>query len=175
MILSFEGKTPVLGPGVFVAQDAMVLGDVTLGRDSSIWYGTVLRGDVHFISIGAATNIQDRAVVHVTTGAHATHIGDRVTIGHGAIVHGCRVASECLVGMGAILLDGVEIGEGSVVAAGALLPPGKSYPPRSLIVGSPGQVKREIRADELSWIRSSAEQYVALARRHAALRAPTAV
>ncbi len=170
MIVSFEGKEPELGSEVFVARDALVLGEVRIGQASSVWYGSVIRGDVHWIRIGERTNLQDRCVVHVTTGVHAVEVGDEVTIGHGAIVHGCRVGSRTLVGIGAILLDGVEIGEGSVVAAGALLPPGRSYPPGSLIVGAPAVVKRPVTEDERRWVVRSAEQYVALARRHLSLQ-----
>jgi carbonic anhydrase/acetyltransferase-like protein (isoleucine patch superfamily) len=169
MIVSFEGRTPALGPGVFVAADALVLGRVAIGADSSVWYGTVVRGDVNEISIGARTNIQDRCVVHVTTETHPTHIGDEVTVGHGAIVHGCRVGDGTLVGIGAIVLDGVEVGEGCVIGAGSLLPPGRSFPKASLIVGAPAQVKRAVSDEERRWLLRSAEQYVVLARRHATL------
>jgi carbonic anhydrase/acetyltransferase-like protein (isoleucine patch superfamily) len=170
MISSFEGKDPALGKDVFVAADAVVLGEVRIGDGSSIWYGTVVRGDVHQIVIGSRSNIQDRCVLHVTTGVHPTEVGDEVTIGHGAIIHGCRIGGQTLVGIGAIVLDGVEVGEGSVVAAGALLPPGRSYPPGSLIVGAPASVKRAVTEDERSWILRSATQYVALAERHLRLQ-----
>jgi gamma-carbonic anhydrase len=173
VILPFEDKTPRLGERVFVAPDAVVLGEVSLGAESSVWYGSVIRGDVHSITIGDRTNIQDRCVVHVTSSSHPTVIGDRVTVGHAAVVHGCRVADECLIGIGAIILDGVEVLEGSVVAAGSLLPPGRHYPGGSLIVGSPAEVKRQLTADERAWILRSAEHYVELAVRHARLpRAP---
>jgi carbonic anhydrase/acetyltransferase-like protein (isoleucine patch superfamily) len=171
VILIFEGKSPQISENVFVAADAMVLGDVGVGSASSIWYGAVLRGDVHWIRVGQQTNIQDRCGVHVTTGVHPTEIGDRVTIGHGAVVHGCRVGDECLIGIGAILLDGVEVGEGSLVAAGSLLPPGRSYPSDSLIAGAPAEVKRPLKAGERDWIVRSAQHYVALAARHASLLA----
>lgn len=167
MIQPFQGKEPRLGQGTFVAADALVLGEVELGDHSSVWYGTVVRGDVHSISIGRRTNIQDRCVVHVSGGTHPTHIGELVTVGHGAIVHGCTIEERTLVGIGAIVLDGVVVGEGSVVAAGSLLPPGKTYPPRSLIVGSPAVRKRELTDEELEWIQRSAEHYVDLARQHA--------
>jgi carbonic anhydrase/acetyltransferase-like protein (isoleucine patch superfamily) len=171
MIRSFEGRAPQIGPDVFVADSALVLGEVRIGAQSSVWYHTVVRGDVHSISIGARTNLQDHCVVHVTTDLHATAIGDDVTVGHGAIVHGCRVGDRTLIGIGAILMDGVEVGEGCVVAAGSLLPPGKIFPARSLIVGYPAQVKRPVTEDEARWILGSAETYVALARRHAASHA----
>jgi carbonic anhydrase/acetyltransferase-like protein (isoleucine patch superfamily) len=171
MILSFENQTPRLAEGVFVAQDAIVLGDVTLGRDSSVWFGAVVRGDIHSISVGERTNIQDRSVLHVTGGEHPAQLGDDVTVGHAAVIHGCRIGSRCLVGIGAIVLDGVEVGEGSVIGAGSLLPPGKIYPPRSLVMGCPGSARREVTEAELKWIVQSAQNYVALARRHAAMAA----
>jgi gamma-carbonic anhydrase len=170
MIRRFEDKEPRLGLNVFVAEDALVLGEVTIGDESSIWYGTIIRGDVHSISIGSRTNIQDRCVVHVTTDTHPTRIGDRVTIGHGAILHGCTLGDRTLVGMGAIILDGVVVGEGSVIAAGALLPPGQTYSPGSLIVGAPGKVKRAVTAEELGWILQIADQYVTLSKRHSSSR-----
>jgi carbonic anhydrase/acetyltransferase-like protein (isoleucine patch superfamily) len=167
VIQPFESHAPRLGAEVFVADSALVLGDVVVGDSSSIWYGTVVRGDVHHIRIGSQTNIQDRSVVHVSTRTHPTHLGDLVTVGHGAVVHGCTINDRTLVGIGAIVLDGVEVGEGCVIAAGALLTPGKVFPPRSLIVGAPAARKREVTEDELTWIQRSAEHYVELARRHA--------
>lgn len=166
MIHPFGENAPRLGKDVFVAANALVLGDVTLGDLSSVWYGTVIRGDVHHIRIGGRSNIQDRSVIHVSTGTHPTEVGELVTVGHGAIIHGCTIQDRTLVGIGAVVLDGVVVGEGSVVAAGALLPPGKTYPPRSLIVGVPAIRKREVSDDELGWIQRSAEHYVELAREH---------
>ena len=166
MIRGFGDKQPQLAQGVFVADTALVLGDVELGQQSSIWYGSVVRGDVHSIRIGEATNIQDRCVVHVTHGTHHTVVGDQVTVGHGAILHGCTVGDRCLVGMGAILLDGVELGPECLVAAGALLPPGKVYPARSMIVGAPATIKGEVSDDEVQWILKSAKNYTDLAQQH---------
>jgi carbonic anhydrase/acetyltransferase-like protein (isoleucine patch superfamily) len=169
MIKSFDDKRPQLGKGVWIADSALILGEVVVGEDSSIWYGTIVRGDVHSITIGRVTNIQDRCVVHVSTGTHPTVIGDLVTIGHGAIIHGCKIGNEVLVGIGAIVLDGVEVGNECVIAAGSLLPPGKSYPDRSLIVGSPAVLKRDLETEELAWIRRSAEHYSQLAYKHSEL------
>lgn len=166
MIRSFGDTQPQLASRVYVAETAMVLGDVTVGRGSSIWYGTVIRGDVNQITIGEATNIQDRAVVHVTHDTHPTRIGDRVTVGHGAIIHGCIVGDCCMVGMGAIILDGVELGDECLVAAGSLLPPGKTYPPRSMVMGSPARVKGQVSDEDVQWILRSSDNYVALASRH---------
>ncbi|MCC6752310.1 MAG: gamma carbonic anhydrase family protein [Deltaproteobacteria bacterium] len=169
MIQSFEGATPVLGAEVFVAESALVLGRVTLGASSSVWYGSILRGDVEAIQVGSATNLQDRCVIHVTTDRFGVVIGDRVTVGHGAILHGCRIADEVLVGIGATILDGVHVGPGSLVAAGSLLPPGKQYPPGSLIVGSPARVARPITEQERRMIAETASRYVELAHRHGRL------
>ncbi len=168
MIRRFKEHTPALAEGVFVADSALVMGQVEMGAGSSVWYGALLRGDVNSITVGKCTNIQDLSVVHVTRERHATRIGDQVTVGHRAVIHGCNVGDRCLVGIGAILLDGVDLGEGCVVAAGSLLPPGKAYPPRSLIVGSPGRVKGQVSDDELAWILDSALAYEALAKEHSA-------
>lgn len=166
MIRSFDGVEPQLGDDCFVADSALVLGKVTLGVGASVWYGCVLRGDVHSIDIGAQTNVQDRSVVHVTSGRWSTVVGAEVTVGHAAVLHGCRIGDRVLVGMGAIVLDGVEVGDECVVAAGSLLPPGKRYPPRSLIMGSPGRVVRPVDAEQGVRAVASARDYVALARRH---------
>lgn len=165
-IYRFGEAVPVLGDGVFVAPGARVIGEVTVGDQSSIWYGTVVRGDVNHVRIGRQTNLQDGCVVHVTTARHPAVIGDQVTVGHGAVVHGCTVGDRCLLGMGAIVLDGAELGEGCLVAAGALVPPGKVFPARSLVVGSPARVKGTVDDDDLAWILRSAEHYVELAQRH---------
>jgi carbonic anhydrase/acetyltransferase-like protein (isoleucine patch superfamily) len=160
--------TPAVGPGVFVADDATVIGDVALGRDSSVWYGCVVRGDVNAIRVGPETNIQDLSVVHVATDRFATTIGARVTVGHRAILHGCTVGDGCLIGMGAILLDGCELGEGAMVAAGALVTPGTRIPPGMLAMGSPARVVRAVSDEERRTIAWSAAHYVELGRQHAA-------
>ena len=132
-----------------------MIGDVEIGEESSIWMCAVLRGDVHAIRVGRRTNIQDGTIVHVMTGTHPTTIGDHVTVGHGAIVHGCTIESQCLVGMGAILLDGAHIGAGSVVAAGTLIVENVRVPPKSLVMGSPGKVKRLLTQAEVAGILTS--------------------
>lgn len=144
MIAECFGKTPKIPASAWIAPSADVLGDVTLGEHVSIWFSTVVRGDVHWIRIGDYTNVQDGSVLHVTNGKFPLTIGAKVTIGHKALLHGCTVGNNCLIGMGAILLDGVEVGAGSVVAAGALLPPGKKYPPGSLILGAPAKAVRQL-------------------------------
>jgi gamma-carbonic anhydrase len=144
MIAECFGKTPRIPATAWIAPSADVLGDVELGEYSNIWFQAVVRGDVHWIKIGAHTNVQDGSVLHVTNGRFPLSIGARVTIGHKALLHGCTVEDDCLIGMGAILLDGVVVGAGSVVAAGALLPPGKKYPPGSLILGAPAKAVRQL-------------------------------
>ena len=153
---------------VFVAESAVVLGNLHLGDHASVWYGSVIRGDVHEIRIGDRTNIQDRSVIHVTDGRFGTYIGEEVTVGHGAILHGCRVGDRVLIGMGASVLDDVRIGSGSVVGAGALLPPGKIYPSGVLIVGAPAKTRRELTDEEQAGVAVSSDNYVKLAARHAA-------
>ena len=130
-------------PTAYVDADAQVIGDVEIGAESSVWMNVVIRGDVNCIRIGPRANIQDGTIVHVMHGTHPTTIGDDVTIGHGAIVHGCTMQDRVLIGMGAILLNGVDVGEDSIVAAGTLLPEGMTVPPRSLVMGSPGKVRRD--------------------------------
>lgn len=166
MIRPLDGKTPRLGRGVFLAEICAVIGDVELGDDASIWFGTVVRGDVMPIRIGARTNVQDNTVVHVTAGRFGTVIGNDCTIGHGAIVHACTIEDHCLIGMGSIILDGARIGTGSLVGAGALVTPGTDIPPGSLVLGSPAKVKRPVTASERAQIEDGARHYVELARRY---------
>jgi carbonic anhydrase/acetyltransferase-like protein (isoleucine patch superfamily) len=160
MLRPYKGTLPRVHPTAFVDQSAQVIGDVELGEASSIWMNCVLRGDVHWIRVGRRTNVQDGTIVHVMSGTHPTAIGDDVTIGHGAIVHGCTLKDRILVGMGAILLNGVEVGEDSIVAAGTLLPEGTRIPARSLVMGSPGRVRRELGDSDIASIREYAQRYV---------------
>jgi len=162
------GKTPILGKGVFVAETAAIIGDVEIGDQSSVWYSTVIRGDVMPIRIGARTSLQDGTVIHVTSGRFGTTIGSDCTIGHGAIVHACVVEDLCLVGMGSIILDGARIGRGSLVGAGALVTPGTDIPPGSLVIGSPARVKRPINDREREQIEYGAAHYVELTARYLA-------
>lgn len=160
MIEPFLGLHPRLDGANFVAPTAAVIGDVTLGRDASIWYGASLRGDVHFIRIGARSNVQDNATVHVSRGTHPCVIGEGVTVGHNAVVHGCTVEDDCLIGMAAVVLDGAVIGVGSLVGAGALVTGNTVVPPRSLVLGSPAKVARTLSDDEVETIRANAAHYV---------------
>ena len=163
MIKHFEGKQPRLGKNVYVSENAMVIGDVTLGDEVNIWFGAVLRGDMHYIKIGNRTNIQDNSVVHVTTAVSPTTIGANVTVGHGAIIHGCTIGDDCLIGMGAILMDDAVIGAGSLIGAGALIPPNMIIPKKSLVVGSPGKVVREVKTVEKEMILERPQEYIDLA------------
>ena len=163
MIKYFENKQPHLGENVYISETAMVIGDVTLGDEVNIWFGAVLRGDMHYIKIGNRTNIQDNSVVHVTTGVSPTNIGNGVTVGHGAIIHGCTIEDDCLIGMGAIIMDDAVIGIGSLIGAGALIPPNMIIPPNSLVVGSPGKVVREVKDVEKEMILERPQEYIDLA------------
>src|SRR5918997_1804272 len=150
MIRPFDGKHPQIDPTAYVAETATVIGDVRIGRESSVWFGAVVRGDVFHFRIGNRTNNQDGTVIHVTNGTHATVLEDEVTVGHNVTLHGCHVERGCLVGMGSIVMDGVRVGERSLVAAGALLSPGTVVPPRSLVIGAPARVKRALTGEEVA-------------------------
>ena len=164
MLRPHRGGLPRVASSAFVDQSAQVIGDVEIGEDSSVWMNAVLRGDVHWIRVGDRTNIQDGSVLHGMRGTHPTRLGDEVTVGHGAILHGCVVEDRCLIGMGAIVLNGVVVGSGSIVAAGTLLPEGTAIPPGSLVMGSPGRVRRPTTGDEAASIRRYADNYVAYKR-----------
>jgi gamma-carbonic anhydrase len=166
VIRSYLDKRPVLGRSAWVAPSADVIGDVEMGEDSSVWYGSVVRGDVYPIRIGARTNVQDHCVLHVTHDKYATVLHDDVTIGHRVVLHGCTVESGALVGIGAIVLDQAVIGEGALVGAGALVTPGTSIPRGMLAMGSPAKVIREVTDAEREWMRESVQIYVRLAREH---------
>jgi len=162
MIRIFKNHAPRVTPSAYVDDSAQVIGDVVIGEESSVWMNAVVRGDVNHIRIGSRTNIQDGTVVHVMRDpSHPTTVGDDVTVGHGVILHGCTVASRCLIGMGAILLNGSSVGEDCIVAAGTLLPEGMAVPARSLVMGSPGRVRRPLTDDEIAFILQSAQNYVA--------------
>lgn len=167
-IHSLGDKRPILGEGVFVAPNATVIGDVVLGDASSLWFGTVVRGDVYPIRIGARTNVQDNAVVHVTGGKASTTIGDDVTVGHLALVHGCTIGSRCLVGMGSIVLDEAIIEDECLVAAGSLVPPRMRVPSRSLVMGRPAKVVKVLGEEDLRQIREASALYVGYAREYLA-------
>lgn len=167
MIHTFKDTTPTLGEKTWVASSADVIGDVSCGEDCSIWFGSVVRGDVHSIKIGNRVNIQDLSMVHVThykkadkSDGNPTIIGDDVTIGHRVMLHGCTIENACLIGMSATILDGAVIGKESIVGAGSLVTKNKVFPPRSLIMGSPAKVVRELSDEEVKELYASAQRYV---------------
>jgi len=166
MIRTFQGITPTVPASCFVEDTGVVIGDVVMGEDCSVWFHAVIRGDVNYIRIGKRTNVQDLCMLHVTHDTHPLIIGDEVTIGHNVVLHGCTVKDRVLVGMGAIIMDGAVIGEDLVVGAGALVTEGTIVPPKSLIHGSPAKVKRPVTDKELAWINESAENYVRYARQY---------
>jgi len=162
-VLPYKDTFPQIGEGVFIAPGAWVIGDVVLGDRSSVWFNTVVRGDVHTIRIGSETNIQDSCSLHVTGGKFPLEVGDRVTVGHGVILHGSVVGNDVLIGMGAIILDGCKIGDGCVIGAGAMLPPGFEAPAGRLILGSPAKVVGEVSESQRKLQAGSSEHYLDLA------------
>lgn len=164
-ILPYQSSNPSIDPSVYVAEGAAIIGDVTIGQGSSVWFNTVLRGDIEKIRVGKYTNIQDNSTVHVM-GDHETVIGDYVTVGHGAIIHGSTVGNNCLIGMGAILLGYCQIGENTIIAAGALVPERAKIPPNCLIMGCPGKIVRALREDEIRALKDSAVHYNVIAQKY---------
>lgn len=160
MIKAYQNIFPTIHDSVFIEESAQVIGDVTIDRDSSVWFQAVVRGDVHFIRIGARSNIQDGAVLHVTRNMYPLIIEDHVSIGHNAVVHGCTIRSNCLIGMGAIVLDNADVGENCIIGAGAVVKEGMKIPPNSLVAGVPGVIKRQVTAEEIRRLRERAEHYV---------------
>lgn len=163
-IYEHEGRRPKIGKNVFIAPNAVVIGDVEIGDDSSIWFGVTIRGDVYPIRIGARTNIQDGSVVHVTGEKAATTIGDDVTVGHMVLLHGCTVENRVLVGMGSVVLDSAVVGEDSVVGAGSLVVPRTILEPRVLAMGRPAKKIRALAESDLAWTREAGRLYVQYAR-----------
>src|SRR5580692_10566802 len=159
-IRPYRGKHPQIAASAYIDPAAVIIGDVVIGEDSSVWPCTVIRGDVHHIRIGARTNIQDGCVLHVMRDEHALVLGDDVTIGHSVTLHGCTIESRCLIGMGAIILNGAHIGTGSIVAAGALIPERTMIPSGSLVMGQPGKVKRTLTEADQAGITDYAQRYV---------------
>ncbi|MFH1804651.1 MAG: gamma carbonic anhydrase family protein [Pseudomonadota bacterium] len=162
MLLPYRGVMPRLSPTAFIAPNATIIGDVEIGADSGIWFGCVIRGDVHEIRIGARTNIQDLTMVHVAKGKFGTYIGDDVTIGHAAVIHACSLGNLSFVGMSATVMDGCVIEDGAMLGAGALLAPGKRIPSGELWAGVPARKVRDLRPDEIEAFRVSADRYAEL-------------
>jgi carbonic anhydrase/acetyltransferase-like protein (isoleucine patch superfamily) len=161
MVITYRGKTPKIHPSAFIAPTAVLIGDVEVGEESSIWFGAVLRGDEGPIRIGKRTSVQDNAVIHVVT---LTRIDDDVTIGHAAVMEDCHVKNHALIGMNAVLLNGSIIGEGSLIAAGSVVAEGVEIPDRVLAAGVPAKVKKPIEGEAARWIESGAQEYVHLTR-----------
>jgi len=163
MIKSFEEKSPEIHASAFIAETAVIIGDVEIGERASVWYNCVLRGDVNFIRIGAGANIQDGTIIHVSRGAKfPTVIENEVTVGHSATVHGCYIERGSLIGIGAIILDGARIGKNSLVAAGSLVTPGTQIPERSFVLGSPARVRRELSDEEVENLQKFWQNYITL-------------
>lgn len=167
MIHSFKDIQPNIGKNSWIASSADVIGEVTCGEECSIWFGCVVRGDVHYIQIGDRVNIQDLSMIHVThykkadrSDGNPTIIGNDATIGHRVMLHGCKIENACLIGMSATILDGAVIGKESIVGAGSLVTKGKVFPPRSLIMGSPAKLIRELSEEEVEELYASASRYV---------------
>jgi len=167
MLHRYKENFPQMSEGVWIAPDSTVIGEVNIGKDSSIWFGCVVRGDIHRIDIGNRVNIQDLSMIHVThykkpdkSDGHPTEIGDDVTIGHKVMLHGCKIGKACLIGMNATILDGSEIGDESIVGAGSVVTMGKKFPPRSMIIGSPAKVVRSLSNEEVESLYKSSDNYV---------------
>ncbi len=160
MIKPFRGVHPRIHPTAFVEESAHVIGDVHLGEDSSIWFNTVVRGDIHYIRIGNRSNVQDNSVIHVRNGTHPAILEDEVTVGHSVTLHGCYVEQGALIGIGSIVLDDARVGACSIVAAGAIVSPGTVIPPRSLAMGLPAKVKRELTDEEVEQLSEFWKNYV---------------
>ena len=170
MIMNFKDYSPEIGKGTWIADSADVIGRCNIGEDSSIWFQVAIRADVHLITIGSRTSIQDGSMIHVThhkkadmSDGHPTVVGDDVTVGHKVMLHGCTIEDACLIGMSATILDGAVIGKESIVGAGALVTKNKKFPPRSLIMGSPAKVVRELTDEEVKELYASASRYVEFA------------
>jgi carbonic anhydrase/acetyltransferase-like protein (isoleucine patch superfamily) len=167
MKIPFGGKSPHIDSSALIVPTATVIGDVTIGAESSVWFQVVVRGDVNYIRIGARTNIQDGTVIHVTNQTHPTLIGDEVTVGHNVTLHGCTIGDRCLVGIGAIVLDGVKIGSDCMIGAGSLLTPGTEIPSGCLVLGSPAKVKRRLSTEEIIFLKQSADNYIGYKKSYA--------
>ena len=160
MIFPFKDKRPQVSPSAFIIENASVIGDVVIGEESSVWFNAVVRGDIYFIRIGKRTNIQDGCVLHVARNKYPLIIGDEVPVGHNVTLHACTIGSRCLIGMGAIVMDGARVGEDSIIGAGSLVIGETVIPPKSMVLGSPATVRRDLNEYEIRMIRESASHYV---------------
>ena len=164
MIKAYKGVTPTIADTAFIEDTAVIVGDVVIEADSSVWFHSIVRGDVNYIRIGRRTNVQDLSLLHVTHDTYPLILGDDVTVGHHVVLHGCTIQNRVLVGMGAVLMDGVVVGDDCIIGAGALVTEHTKIPPGSLVIGSPARVKRPLRETELAWLKESAQNYVRYAR-----------
>lgn len=171
MIESINGKTPQVDPSAFIAPDAVVLGDVELGPEVSVWYGCVLRGDINWIRVGARTNLQDGTIVHVSHRGQGTLVGREVVVGHRVVLHSCTVEDQVLIGMGAVVLDRARVGEGAIVAAGAVVPPGMVVPPDTMVAGVPAKVVRPVTPEQRQNTLAAMERYLQAMAMHKELMA----
>ncbi len=165
MIISHKSHTPIIAPGVFIAPTAVVIGDVEIGEEASIWFGAVLRGDHGRIVIGRGSNVQDNATLHAPKNGQ-TIIEESVTVGHGAVLEGCIVRRGALIGINAVLLHGVEIGEAAMLAAGCVVPEGMKVPPGTLAAGVPAKIKKQLEGSSLNWVEKAARDYRRLAHEY---------
>ena len=168
---TFLARDPTLDPTAYVAAGATVIGDVRIGPRASVWPASVLRGDINFIEIGEATNVQDGTIIHLADD-YPVRVGKFVTIGHGAVIHACTIEDECLIGMRATILDGAVIGRNSIIGAMALVTQGMIVPAGSLVLGVPGRIEKTLDPDERAGIRKWAEKYINVAEAHRARRRP---
>jgi gamma-carbonic anhydrase len=171
-VRSYQGLDPKIHASVFLADGVRILGDVELSNQVSIWFNTVVRGDVNHISIGARSNIQDNCCLHVECGKFPLTLGEGVTVGHQVTLHGCTIAEFCLIGMGAVIMNGVHLGAESLVGAGTVIPEGLEIPPRSLILGTPGKVVRQLTETEVKNLHESAHRYVTYAQSYKTISVP---
>lgn len=165
MFLEFRNKKPLVNSESFIAENVILIGDVTIEKDANLWYGTVLRGDINYIKVGVGTNIQENSTVHVDK-TYAAIIGNNVTIGHNCIIHGCTIGDNSLIGMGSIILNGAEIGENTLIGAGSMVTGGKKIPSGVLCMGSPAKVIRELTEEEILSLKRSAENYINLSKEY---------
>ena len=166
MIKPYRGVTPTIAADAFIEDTAVIVGDVVIESESSVWFHSVVRGDVNYIRIGRRTNIQDLSLLHVTHDTYPLIIGDDVTVGHHVVLHGCTIHNRVLIGMGAVLMDGVVVGDDCLIGAGALVTEHTKIPPGSLVIGAPARVKRPLRETELAWLKESSQNYVQYARHY---------
>ena len=166
MIKPYLGVLPTIKSSTFIEDTAVVVGDVVIDRESSVWFNSVIRGDVHYIRIGHRTNVQDLSLLHVTHNTHPLVIGDDVTVGHHVILHGCTIGNRVLIGMGSVVMDGAVIEDDCIIGAGSLVTEDTVIPSYSLALGSPARVKRSLKEKELAWIKKSANNYVRYAKQY---------